>query len=569
MSRQTVNCSANTFISRESPSTDHSSAAKLITSVAGSDDIGNSSYQNALLQFAIPDILLYKKITKVTLYYYIGSDTTAGLGLSTVVYFTPYITTNSAGSVTFNNVAAMGTLGERKMADKRGSIIGNWFNEDVTDIYTNNVTNGVFSIFISAGAPTSNEAYPNLYVGGRGGGYAAYLDVTYEDIAQIPPTISYPDGVYVREGEKVLFSWVYNSATAATQAGATLEWRSGTGTWNVITLTQEAQSYLCDVMFPQGTIEWRIKVTNNIGETSDYAYAKFEVIGKPAIPVITKIENKALPAIEWNASDQCAYEITISSGEVDILHETVYSGKMQYKPNLFLENGSYTVRLRTKNSIELWSDETSKTFAINAVLPEMPEIILRQDGRDIQLDITHDGTKVAIIRNDKVIAVLDEDESHYTDSTVVSGKEYTYKARAFKEGYSDSAAKSGMVDFEGFELRAGTEVLYCDKSENQFLSYTEERSTNRELIQYVGREYPVLEAGEFKSQKIHRNIYLSVDDYEIMKKINDGAAWYRDDKGNSFLCIVSDLSIKRYMNRGYIADIEVTRIHEDEVMLNE
>ncbi len=569
MSRQTVNCSANTFISRESPSTDHSSAAKLITSVAGSDDIGNSSYQNALLQFAIPDILLYKKITKVTLYYYIGSDTTAGLGLSTVVYFTPYITTNSAGSVTFNNVAAMGTLGERKMADKRGSIIGNWFNEDVTDIYTNNVTNGVFSIFISAGAPTSNEAYPNLYVGGRGGGYAAYLDVTYEDIAQIPPTISYPDGVYVREGEKVLFSWVYNSATAATQAGATLEWRSGTGTWNVITLTQEAQSYLCDVMFQQGTIEWRIKVTNNIGETSDYAYAKFEVIGKPAIPVITKIENKALPAIEWNASDQCAYEITISSGEVDILHETVYSGKMQYKPNLFLVNGSYTVRLRTKNSIELWSDETSKTFAISAVQPELPGIILRQDGRDIQLDITHDGTKVAIIRNDKVIAVLDENESHYTDSTVVSGKEYTYKARAYKEGYSDSATKSGMVEFEGFELRTGTEVLYCDKSENQFLSYTEERSTNRELIQYVGREYPVLETGEFRSQKIHRNVYLSVEDYETMKKINDEAAWYRDDKGNTFLCIVSDLSIKRYMNRGYIADIEVTRIHEDEVMLNE
>lgn len=569
MSRQTVNCSANTFISRESPSTDHSSAAKLITSVAGSDDIGNSSYQNALLQFAIPDILLYKKITKVTLYYYIGSDTTAGLGLSTVVYFTPYITTNSAGAVTFNNVAAMGTLGERKMADKRGSIIGNWFNEDVTDIYTNNVTNGVFSIFISAGAPTSNEAYPNLYVGGRGGGYAAYLDVTYEDIAQIPPTISYPDGVYVREGEKVLFSWVYNSATAATQAGATLEWRSGTGTWNVITLTQEAQSYLCDVMFPQGTIEWRIKVTNNIGETSDYAYAKFEVIGKPAIPVITKIENKALPAIEWNASDQCAYEITISSGEVDILHETVYSGKMQYKPNLFLVNGSYTVRLRTKNSIELWSDETSKTFAISAVQPELPGIILRQDGRDIQLDITHDGTKVAIIRNDKVIAVLDENESHYTDSTVVSGKEYTYKARAYKEGYSDSATKSGMVEFEGFELRTGTEVLYCDKSENQFLSYTEERSTNRELIQYVGREYPVLETGEFRSQKIHRNVYLSVEDYETMKKINDEAAWYRDDKGNTFLCIVSDLSIKRYMDSGYIADIEVTRIHEDEVMLNE
>lgn len=565
MSQARVYCSANTYISMHSPSVDHSTAVKLVTSSAGSFDIGGSSIQNALLQFALPNSVLYKKISKVILNYYIGSDG-ASYGVRSI-YYTPYITEAGADEIRYSTVKALGALGERKQ-DTTATYLNSWVSEDITDIFVNNVTKGIFSLFISAGESSSAEdQYAYTYVGGIGGN-VAYLEVEYEDVTPIPPTISYPDGVYIREGEKVLFSWVYNSATEATQEKVSLEWRkSGTESWTAIMLEQTAQSYVCDAIFTQGTYEWRLNTTNNAGETSEYAYASFIIIGKPAVPVITNIENKALTTIEWNAADQCACEITLLSGETEIIHEMIYTGKMRYKPNIFLENGTYTVKLRTKNSIELWSDVTSKTFTITAEEPVKPILILRQVGRNIILDISHNGAKVAVMRDEKVIAVLGEDVESFTDSTVVSGRLYTYKARAFADGYKDSDAKSGMVRFEGFELRAGEDTLICCTSENQFLKYSEKREKEKALMKYVGREYPVLEVGEAREQRIQRNVYLTEKEYEILKNIGDREAWYRDDRGNSFLCTI-DYSVTKYMDKGYTVDIEVIRIDENEVILN-
>ncbi len=575
MSTTTINCTRDTFISSYSKNTNHAGASRLITDATSSSAvIGKDSIQTALLQFSIPKEVRYKKITKAVLHYYLGSDFTPTFS---EVDYTPYLMDNVTAAVTYNSVDANGTLGERKNV-KRSYSGGSWIAEDITDIFTNNLTNGIFSVFVGAGGPTPNDASTILsYIGGKAGSNGSYLVVDYEDVVQLPPTITYPVDVYVRQGEPVLFSWVYNSLTAATQTGVTLEWKQENASeYNVINLTTTERSYMAEIDFPAGTIDWRIKVTNDIGETSDYTSAQFVVIGKPAIPVITSVDNKSLTKISWNASDQCAYEIMISDEEGKVLvSEVVHSGEMSYRPNRFLANGTYNIRLRTKNSIELWSDYTSKTVTISAVAPVQPTFEAYTKKNSITIRISRaSGTKAAILRAEKgteykVIAVLGEEETEYTDLEVRSGTWYRYMVRAYSEGYCDSAPKSAAFEFEGFYLQSDDAVLHLTKSDEKNTPHTEDIEKDAALVNYSGREYPVSERGEFKNRKVRKRMYVTGEEKKILDAMCSAEnLFYRDANGNAFACALTAVHYSRFITGGYIAEFDVYEVSRDEVVIN-
>ena len=71
---------------------------------------------------------------------------------------------------------------------------------------------------------------------------------------------------------------------------------------------------------PQGTYQWRIKGTNDAGETSAYSeVAEFNVVGKPTAPIINEVPNRTLTQITWNTTDQNAYDITITDANGKVL----------------------------------------------------------------------------------------------------------------------------------------------------------------------------------------------------------------------------------------------------------
>ena len=576
MSTTTISCTRDTYVSKYSKNTNHAGASRLLTGkTLDAGIIGENTIQTALLQFAIPKEIQYKQMTKAVLHYYYGSDLPSTAVMSGV-YYTPYLIDNTTAAITYNTVGALGTLGENKKVS-RSYTGGDWIAEDITDIFTNNLTNGIFSVFIGAGQPMSsdNESTTYSYIGGISGGSGSYLEITYEDVEQLPPTITYPVDVYVRQGEPVLFSWVYNSLTAATQASVTLEWKAESATtYNVINLTQTAQSYMADIEFPAGTIDWRIKVTNDVGEISAYSEAKFVVIGKPAIPVITDVKNQALTEITWNASDQCVYEIIISDAVGNVLvSETVHSGETSYKPQMFLANGAYNIRLRTKNSIELWSDYTSKTVTINAVAPVQPTLSLNVEQNRVRITTEHEAD-AAVLRSEnngafEVIALLAAGETEYVDETVKSGATYTYKVRAYSAGYSDSSSRSVSFKFEGIYLQSGSDTLHLTMAEDKFLAHTETLSREVVLTHYSGRALPMAERGEHRTRKIQKKAYISLEDKKRFEAIIDAdEIFYRDKDGNAFACVIGTPQYTRYQDRGYHVTFEATEVEREGVVVN-
>ena len=576
MSTVNITCTRDTYVSRYSKNTNHAGASILFTDRTFERVIGSNSYQTALLQFIIPKEIQYKQITKAVLHYYFGSDLPAAEWSS--VYYTPYLIGNTTDTVTYNTVAALGALGENKKVS-RNYKGGEWFAEDITDIFANNLTNGVFSVFVGAGGytPDDDTGLIRSYIGGISGSKDSYLVITYEDVEQLPPTITYPSDVYVRQGEPVLFSWVYNSLTAATQASVTLEWKAESASeYNVINLTQTAQSYMADIEFPAGTIDWRIRVTNDVGETSAYSEAKFVVIGKPSVPIITDVKNRTLTEITWNASDQCVYDIAITDAVGNILlSETVHSGEMSYKPQMFLANGTYNIRLRTKNSIELWSDYVSKTITINAVAPVQPTLVLLPETAKVTISAGHaEGTKAAILRSEnggefEVISVLEDGVTDFVDDTVKSGATYTYKVRAYLEGYADSATRSASFSFEGIYLQGNGRFIHMTKAEDTFFTHSEALGREVTLRYYSGRELPVAERGEHKTRSIQKKAYIEFEEKALFETIAESKnAFYRDSDGNALACVVSSTQYNRYKNAGCHVSFEITEVEKEGVVIN-
>lgn len=539
--------------------------AKLYSASVAYNDIGNSSNATAYLQFEVPQAVLFKKITRATLHYYVDDDYIYVAYGNLNVAYNPYLI-GSLDGVSYNTVNDY-TIGDAKVVKRRFDR-PQWIAEDITDIFQNNIVNDIFAVLVSCGVPSSSNQFLT-YLGGKSGNNASYLTVEYEEVEQLPPTISYPSGVYVREGEPVTFSWIYNSLTQATQANATIQWRmKDTTDWNTIAVNSPAHYYICEAIFPQGTIEWRVCITNSIAETSAYSEtAEFTVQGKPPIPVIVDVENKCLPCIQWNAADQCAYEIELTSGDAKLIQETVYSGVSEYRPQMFL-SGTYTVTIRTRNSIDLWSDKASKTFVINPPVPVIPKLTVRQEGARVILDVEHEAeTKLAIIRNGKIIAITYD--ASYEDDLVLSGTEYEYKVRAYADGYADSATVSAMVCYEGFILKGKEKEVNCTVSEQKFLSLSIQDEQEGELIRYDGRKFPVLETGTSKSRVITRAVTVSDEQYRDLLEISEEPAYYKDREGNGFACAVSISSCNRYMGMKYSLTLTMTQIDEEEVLLNE
>lgn len=564
MSTVRVDVTHDGWISKYDPST-ILSGTKLYSCSDGYNDIGNRSSVTAYFQFAIPKAVLFKKITRATLHYYIDDDYLyAEYGRVTMAY-NPYLIGSLEG-ISYNTVNHY-TIGEAKVIERRIDT-AQWIAEDITDIFQGNVVNDIFAVLVSCGVSTWEIPY-FTYLGGKSGSNASYMIVEYEEVEPLPPTVSYPSGVYVREGEPVTFSWIYNSLTQATQARATIQWRvKGETDWNTIAVNSTAYYYVSEGIFPQGTIEWKVCVTNSISETSEYSeIAEFTVQGKPTIPVFMEVENKCLPCIRWNAADQCAYEIEITHEGTKLIHETVYSCDSEYRSQMFL-NGTYTVTLRTRNGIDLWSDKASKTFVINPPVPAVPRIGVWQEGARVVLVVEHEeGTEVAILRNEKVIAVTSG--FSYEDDTVLNGVEYEYKARAYADGYADSEAVSALVYYEGFILKGGEKEVNCTVSEQKFLSLSKQDEQESELIRYEGRMFPVLETGSSKNEVITRVVTVTDEQYRDLLEISEGPAYYRDKEGNGFACAVSISSCNRYMGMRYNLTLTMTRLDEEEVLLNE
>lgn len=580
MASTTINLSANTWYFALD-TVNHSSASWLRITRASST--GAPRDYKAVLQFTIPITLKYKKINKVSLYCYsrwtsLPGELVKGMDIA------PYIADGTAlSNLTGSTVDNYGEKGEfvnvEKFADF-GMHYPGWRNFDITSLFNSNLYNDTYFSVIMAGFPGYIGPNDQYYgeIGGIGSGYAAYLVIDYEDAAQLPPTPVYPAGIYVNENTDLLFSWAWNAQTQAVQASVQLEYKlKSAQSYTVLSLTQTSHTYKLVSGLPQGTYQWRLKGTNDVGETSDYSNVEeFTVIGKPTVPVINAVPNRALTEITWNAAEQLSADITlVDSTGMTVEEKTISSPEAEYKPNIFLK-GVYTFGVRVRNSTGLSSDWAYKTFNITAAGPTKPAMRLSRDDVQIRIALEQDsGTRYAVIRKEdrdgakeKILGYVDN--GVFIDKTFALGTVYRYVVRAYSTGgYTDSNPERAICHKAAVVLETSDDEVVLDRSENTFLPYAEDSQRDYSVFKAVGRKYPVVEHGDGENWSFRSNLFVTEDQKERIKAMAmKNKIFYRDYSGRAFPVAIETLSFTRYMGEGYMADIQFLRISEEEVIIN-
>ena len=593
MGSTSINASAGTWIATGSSGT-HGSDTLLRNGVRYEhlyNRTGTNCY--AILQFSIPSSLKYKRITFAQVKFYShwyngGSEVTQYYG-PTGMEAAPYIINSGVAlsSLTGANFETNGTLGEWITVEPFGyydvKYYPRWRNVDVSSMINGNISaDGYFTIFLAGEPGDGYIAAQNMsgcMVENVNASHVASLDIIYEDVTQLAPTPTYPVGANVDENSEVLFSWAWNSSTQAVQAAVQLEYKLKTDlNWTVLSLSQTGHNYKLTSGLAAGNYQWRIKGTNDASEVSDYSSTvEFNVVGKPAVPVINPVPNQALTEITWNAVGQLSADISLKDSNGNVLEEkTIASTEAVYKPNFFLK-GTYSIGVRVKNSTGLTSDWAYRAFSITAAGPTKPSIrLMRNDAQATISAVVSVGTQYAVIRKEdkegateKILGNLNS-EGVFIDKTFALSTVYRYVVRAYSTGgYTDSDPERLVCHKDAVILETTDDEVILDRSEETFLPYSEDSQRDYSVFKAVGRKYPVVEHGDQENWTFKSALYVKEDQKERIKAMAmKNKIYYRDYSGRAFPVAIEMLSFNRYMNDGYIADIQFLRISEEEVIVN-
>lgn len=355
----------------------------------------------------------------------------------------------------------------------------------------------------------------------------------------------------VNSADAVIFGWKYVDQYLGSQATYTIQYKKAEEVTEVTGTTAHTH------VIPAGTLEggdyqWRVKVSNQYGEYSDWSdWTPFYSIGQPDKPVIVSVSNGCRPVIVWTATEEDAWELKITQGEI-VKHAT---GTMpgldenRYQMPEYLPVGNYAISLRVRNVYGLWSEETRQAFAVSFVAPVQPILEVTRYKENTIINVTSETeTNLLYRESDGETLICELTELEYTDFTV-SG-DYRYFVRAVTEdGYTDSNPVTGQVIFSGITL-SGKDTP--EKYVNLRFTRDEDRrpSVNpaREVAIFNcnGRLYPVAQTAEYKSYIETHEYFMDDVTYETFKKIQNENALYfvREGKGSSFYAAMTNYSVK-------------------------
>ncbi len=390
-----------------------------------------------------------------------------------------------------------------------------------------------------------------------------YIELIYEDVAPLPPTLVSPKSEVKRNDEVIRFEWQYQSEADDTQSKFDLQWSNNGGqTWNTITQTTSNQYYDMPAnTLSVGDIVWRVRTYSQEGLVGEYSeQAAFASAGKPNTPVMTlpnPTETTSRPVIAWNASGQVMYQVQVLQGGTTVWDSgevASIAGEVQVGTNLE-DNTNYTARVRIKNQYDLWSDWASKSFLVDFELPNKPTFKIVKDLKrgSIRLSINNpvpDGAGGFAyneiyrrrVNEDWIrIATAIERDGAYEDCALASGQPYEYKIRTIgTSGFMDSDTKYADIKLLCSQLASISDKgLYVD------LRYNAKRKINIDVEKgthiFAGRTQPVDEFGEHKSRVLGLSATINNEEsLEALIQLVESAETllYRDHKGRKIYCTV-------------------------------
>lgn len=373
-----------------------------------------------------------------------------------------------------------------------------------------------------------------------------------------PTNLSPANGQIIDRAEIQRLTWEHNDTDA--QSKFDLQWSSDGGqNWTTITKTTVNQ-YLDIAVntFPAGTITWRVRTYDQEDLVSPYSNQVTFTSSEPSdAPIITSADtwNIARPTIQWSSVGQVKYQVQIldsinaviwDSGEVTSTNKAVTVGAD-------LVNGStYTIKVRIADSGGIWSDYAAQSISISFTPPEMPIVTASTDTirASITLEIVNPEGLTIVTHND----IFRDGEriatgiiGAFTDYTVESEKEYSYRVRAVGENgtYSDSDVSTASVAVKHTQL-----ALTTNYNKWIELKWNPEKSDNRQHNSvsnyFAGRRFAVTDFSENENNNIP-NSFAIRDKAELDKLIEiydaKETVLYRDRRGKRLFGTLNNLSI--------------------------
>jgi len=382
--------------------------------------------------------------------------------------------------------------------------------------------------------------------------------IAHNQAPTVPTNLAPANGQIIDRTEIKRLSWTHNDTDA--QSKFDLQWSSDDGqTWTTVTkISTNQYSDFAANTFPVGTITWRVRTYDQEGLASPYSnQVTFTAAAPSNAPSITSADtwNVARPTIQWSSIGQVKYQVQIlnsinavvwDSGEITSSNKAVTVGAD-------LVNGStYTVKVRIADSGGIWSSYAVQSISISFTPPEIPLATATIDTAraSITLEIVNpEGLTVVthndIFRDGQRIAAGIQDV--FTDYTVESEKEYSYRVRAVGENgtYSDSEVVTSSVPVKHTQL-----ALTANYDKWIELKWNPEKSDNRQHNSvsnyFAGRKFAVTDFSENENNNIP-NSFAIRDKAELDKLIEIyDAKWtviYRDRRGKRLFGTLNNLSI--------------------------
>lgn len=382
----------------------------------------------------------------------------------------------------------------------------------------------------------------------------------FQTIDSIPSvTAVSPSGTYVDGTDIVRFIWNYTVDTGTAQTAYNLQYKTTTGNWTDVQSENTANQY-ADVpagTLPAGNLQWRVRAYNQDGAASDWSNAlDIVVISAPTAPQVRVTSVSPRPTIEWTATGQQAYQVTVGDYDSGLMFGT---GK-SYKVPVYLADGQQRAQIRVMNTYGLWSPYGYADFTVDNSAPATAPVLTGQGGRDAGLTWTAStGAALYLIyRGTDLIAETAQTE--YTDRFANGLNRYFVRAVfSGTENYADSnpvqvlsspdcAMICDIDTGEWIDLRYSTIVL----PQTQITSAQEIA-----MMQYSGAAYPVPEISNFKTQTYTINTaFLDAATADRFENLIGKTVCVKDHYGNIMIgMMTSTTKMQSKLYRAYSATV--------------
>lgn len=319
---------------------------------------------------------------------------------------------------------------------------------------------------------------------------------------QIAPRLIYPTGSYIKNTEPLEFSWAFVTDTIEEQKSFELQYRINNEDWKSISEETNRTNYkLKDIRsFGTSTGQWRVRVTNNYGEESQWSeIGKFQVYGVPPRPQIVSVSNKNLPTVKWYSDQQEMFRIRVIDKDNNCIYDSDfildYSNK-EFKIPKVINNGKYTFTLTIKNKYGIDSEKAELTQEIEVI--NKKEVDFNIFKSDYFLEIVSKEPSFSVIRDGKTIGK--SEDGVFKDYTGANGKYYEYQIMVESDDeISLSKVIKSKVDFIGCTLaniNNLSDFIVLRYNIDNLPGRSLEISINANEIEIEGSKYPFIEYGD-------------------------------------------------------------------------